>query len=176
MPARYRTANQLPPISFLRQVLRYCPETGSLFWRDDVPPTPRGVPRANKAAGRHNAKGYLVISVGGTLLVAHRIAFALHYGVWPDQELDHINGKRDDNRIANLRQCDRYGNNHNTARPASNKSGFKGVCWCARYGKWEAKIKARGRQHWLGLFETPEAAHAAYASAALRLHGEFARP
>jgi hypothetical protein len=62
--------------------------------------------------------------------------------------------------------------------PASsrhNTSGFKGVCRCRESGKWRASISKNGRWIHLGRFATPQAAHAAYADAARKLFGEFAR-
>jgi hypothetical protein len=65
-------------------------------------------------------------------------------------------------------------NKLNVRRHRDNKSGFKGVSLHRPTGKWIAFIMARGKHKYLGLFQTPEAAHARYCEAADELHGEFA--
>jgi hypothetical protein len=90
-------------------------------------------------------------------------------------ETDHINGDGLDNRRVNLRIATTSQNQANTGAPATNTSGFKGVSWRERDKKWRAQIRSNGVYWWLGLFDTPEAAHAAYVAASEVLHGEFAR-
>lgn len=93
----------------------------------------------------------------------------------PGTLIDHINGNPLDNRKANLRFADSTGNAFNSKRRTDNTSGYKGVTFDKRRGLWQARIKAGDAREYLGYFDTPEAAHAAYVSAALRLHGKFAR-
>lgn len=88
--------------------------------------------------------------------------------------VDHINGDGLDNRRSNLRICSKSENLRNRGKPASNTSGYKGVAWSKAAGKWQAYITVEGKRKHLGLFETPEAGHAAYCEAATKLHGEFA--
>ena len=92
-----------------------------------------------------------------------------------DMEVDHIDGDPLNNRRANLRLATHRENMHNSKKPAHNTSGFKGVCWNARVGKWLAYIKFQGQRKYLGNHETALLAHAAYCKAASELHGEFAR-
>lgn len=92
-----------------------------------------------------------------------------------DMEVDHINGDGLDNRRCNLRLAKHAENMRNRRMPASNTSGFKGVSWHTRSRKWKAQICIGGRPTSLGLFTTPEAAHAAYVEAAVAFYGEFAR-
>lgn len=101
----------------------------------------------------------------------------MHRVVLPNVEfVDHINGDKIDNRRQNLRSCTRAQNQMNQ-RPKGglrkNKLGLKGVC--RNHGRYMANITANKVQHYLGTFDTPEEAHAAYCEAAKRLHGEFAR-
>jgi hypothetical protein len=77
--------------------------------------------------------------------------------------------------IENLRPATKSQNAANRGKTCNNTSGFKGVWWRRRYRKWQATIGVNGKRFYLGMFDTPEAAHAAYAAAAQRLHGEFAR-
>jgi hypothetical protein len=80
-----------------------------------------------------------------------------------------------DNRRANLRIATHQQNNHNHRISKNNTSGFKGVTWFERSKKWVAQINMNGKKIHLGLHGTPEAAHAAYAAASAKLHGEFGR-
>ena len=89
--------------------------------------------------------------------------------------VDHINGDGLDNRRANLRLATSAGNAHNRRINKNNLSGFKGVRWNKAAQKWQAQIALGGKDHYLGLFDAPEAAHAAYVEAATRLHGDFAK-
>lgn len=89
--------------------------------------------------------------------------------------VDHINGNPLDNRRANLRVCTRAQNSQNVKRRSSNKSGYKGVSWDSERGKWVAKIAVENKDHFLGRFDSKEAAAMAYAAASLNMHGPFGR-
>lgn len=162
-------------IDYLRQRLDYDPDTGGLTWRHhEAMPKKWNTRWAGKKAftsvGSH---GYHQGFVDYKHHLAHRIAFAVYYGQWPSDMIDHINGKRADNRIANLREATAADNQHNRSKSKNNTSGFKGV---TRIGSgWMAQIKINGKKHYLGTFTTPEGASVAYAAAANRMHGDFAR-
>jgi hypothetical protein len=94
----------------------------------------------------------------------------------PDElEVDHQNLDRLDNRRSNLRKCTHSQNNTNKKRQSNNSSGFKGVSWHNQDELWRARINVNGKAVLLGLFSNLEDAARAYAEAALRLHGEYAR-
>lgn len=95
-------------------------------------------------------------------------------GAWPAEQIDHINRRPDDNRLVNLREASRAENMWNSSLSCRNTSGFKGVTFFRRAGKWMARIKFNGQSHFLGLFTTAEEAHAAYCKAAEKCFGEFA--
>jgi hypothetical protein len=100
--------------------------------------------------------------------LAHRLAWFYVHGVWPPVLIDHINGKRSDNRIVNLRLADWRLNMENKRRESYNSTGLLGV---KPNGKgFAARIGSRGVEHHLGTFRTPEEAHAAYVEAKRRLH------
>lgn len=153
----------------LREVLTYDPETGVFRWkvRTSIRVT------VGEVAG-YLRDGYRFITIDGRKYRAHRLAWLYMYGVWP-AELDHVNGDRADNRISNLREATRTQNNANTPIRKNNTSGVKGVCWDKRKRKWMAQIRVRGVQRFLGYYETTEEAGEAYAAAAARYFGEFAR-
>lgn len=92
-----------------------------------------------------------------------------------DLDTDHRDGNGLNNRRSNLRNATKSQNMHNARQRADNSSGYKGVCWHKRKGKWEARIRLNGRQNHLGYYDTPEAAFEARSKAAHTLHQEFAR-
>jgi hypothetical protein len=90
----------------LRARLSYDPEFGLLVWLD-------GHWKGKEAFACADAGGYLRGNWEGKTYSQHRIIWAVHYGQWPTDEIDHINGVRSDNRISNLRQADRKANTWN---------------------------------------------------------------
>lgn len=155
----------------LKALLHYDPEAG-LFTRLVSRSGPKS--KAGDVAGCDNGQGYIRIYVDGKPYKAHRLAWFYMTGEWVD-EVDHRNTVRSDNRWANLREATRGQNRTNCAAYRNNTSGHKGVSLYRRTGKWTAQIQKRGQKHFLGYFDTPEAAHEAYAKAANDLFGQFAR-
>ena len=153
-------------VETLRAVLDYDADTG-IFRRR----VSRGNVEAGAVAGTVSEKGYICIMVNGTLFKAHRLAWLHFHGVMPQDQIDHLNGDKADNRIANLRDVPHCMNQQNQTRPPKNStSGFRGVAWHKRDKRWQARIKVNGREQYIGYFETAEAAHAAYLAAKLQLH------
>jgi len=88
-------------------------------------------------------------------------------------QIDHINHNILDNRRSNLRICTQTENLYNQNKYKNNRSGYKGV---SKHGKkWRAYINKDGKRQNIGIFSTPELAHAAYCKAAKELHGEYAK-
>lgn len=90
-----------------------------------------------------------------------------------DMHIDHINGNGLDCRRENMRIVTLQQNNLNRGIRVSNHSGLKGVS--KQGNKFRAEIQAAGRKFYLGLFETPEEAHAAYCAASASHHREYGR-
>ena len=154
-----------------QDLLHYEPDTGILRWAVDVPYSRR---KKGMVAGGITNKGYIHIRVKGTKLLAHRIAWFLTYGVVPDH-IDHINGDKTDNRLANLRSCTAAENAGNTRRlRGDNTSGCRGVSWFKPNQKWGATIQHKRVSRFLGLFDTFEEAVDARRQAELDVYGEFA--
>lgn len=160
-----------PPFDVIKSRVRYDSETGEFF--------------AVKAAGKRSVGGRLGYSDGlgywklfirGKWVLAHRLAWALsNNDTWPIGEIDHINGNPSDNRISNLRVASRTQNVANAKFNSLNTTGFRGVCAVrqARGVRYQADIRKDGKKVYLGIFSTPEEAHAAYVKAAKSIHGEF---
>ncbi len=119
-------------------------------------------------------QGYYVRWVDGRCYLEHHLVYFWHTGVLVS-EIDHQNRDRRDNRIANLRPCDRTMNNGNQKIKSNNTSGYRGVSWSKGMGKWWAQITCRKQHFSLGYFLTPEESALAYNEAATHYFGEFAR-
>jgi hypothetical protein len=158
----------------LRQLLHYDPERGVFTWLSRPAERSWNTRFAGTRAGTINGLGYVVIGILGRRYKAHRLAWLYVHGEWPGRELDHINCDKSDNRIANLRPATRSQNIANSRARSDSTSGLKGVRWHESSRRWLARLTAGGKRH-IGLFDTPEAAHAAYIAAAEKHFGEFAR-
>lgn len=173
LKARQTTTN-LPSPELLRKLLRYEPETGKLFW------LPRPIEMfATVGAGKiwnsrypgkeaftaDNGTGYRHGEVNGKTLRSHRVIWAIVHGTWPTGDIDHINGVKTDNRIANLRDVSSSINQRNAKKRDDNTSGYNGVSRYRQSGKWQAHITIDGKNKHLGYFDTPDDAVAARAAA-----------
>lgn len=156
-------STQLPNLETVKEWLAYDPTTGKLTWiRDRWYNAKHG----DEAGSICTTTGYRRIRLGESKkLQAHRIAWLLHFGKDPyPHEIDHINGDRLDNRIANLRLVDKSQNQLNrTKLNKNNSTGYRGVY--AYKNKWVAKIQIAGALTCLGTYENKEDAISAYAKA-----------
>jgi hypothetical protein len=125
------------------------------------------------ASGKTKA-GYITVQVQGKKLYAHRVAWLLKTGAWPEGQIDHIDGDRANNSFGNLRDASRNDNLQNRTKSAG-ATGFLGVSFHSASGKYNAQIFVDGRNKSLGLFPTAEEAHAAYLSAKEQFHNGFVK-
>jgi hypothetical protein len=116
------------------------------------------VPRGS-IAGHVGADGYRTIMIDGKAYKAQRLAWLLHTGSWPKDQIDHANRIKDDNRFVNLREATKSQNQINSGMYRNNKSGYRGVYFNKTSGKWAAEIKRNGVMRRVGFFVTPEEAH-----------------
>jgi hypothetical protein len=155
----------------LKELLDYDPETGTFIWKVNR----GGRPLMGTQAGTINGRGYRVIRICRRRYQASHIAWLAMNGYLPKEEMDHINGDPADNRISNLRPVTRFQNQWNTGIHKNHSGTLKGAYFHKLSGKWRAQIMKHRKLHYLGLFDTPEEAHAAYDRKARELFGEFAR-
>jgi hypothetical protein len=156
-------------IDELKTVIFYDPNTGLFKWLI----SPRFNVPADSIVGRgYSPGGYLFIGYKKSRYRAHVLAWFYVYGVWPCGYIDHINGDKSDNRIANLRDCSRSVNAQNQRKPHSrNTTGLLGVTANGSKSRpFRAQINCSGRIQYIGIFDTPEKAHAAYLERKRKLH------
>lgn len=153
----------------LAELVNYCAERGEF-----VAIKSRGNIKAGMVLGKPRVDGYVRIGIDGKDYFAHRLAFLWVHGFMPDV-VDHINGDRSDNRIANLRAASVMTNNRNSAKKSYGKSRFRGVS-ARRGGKWRACIRIDGKKH-LYLIECRSEIEAAYwyDMASIEHHGDRGR-
>ena len=130
----------------LHELLSYDLETGIFKWKRQ-----RSVPPGKKA-GCPSDNGYIQIKVDSRRRQAHRLAWLYVHGRWPADQIDHINGVRDDNRIANLREANHAENQQNQKLRADNVSKQPGVYWDKKNQRWHAQIKVNKRTFSLGRY------------------------
>jgi hypothetical protein len=139
----------------LHELLAYDPATGLFAWKISK----NGRVKVGDRAGSKNNLDYMSIMIQKKSFKAHRLAWLYFYGCWPKNDLDHINGLRSDNRIANLREVTKKQNNENTTTRKDNASGYRGVSIHKQTGKWMARVSHHGVRIHAGLFDSKEDAN-----------------
>lgn len=152
----------------LLDLINYDEHTGIFTWEK----ARRGIV-TGKILGCDNGFGYLRITVLGKSYYAHRLAWFYVHGNFPKNEIDHINGVKNDNRIKNLRDVPTKVNAQNKLFAKSNsKSQILGVSWHKKANKWQAHICIYKNKEYLGLFDSAEDAHKAYINKKLTIKYE----
>jgi hypothetical protein len=146
----------------VRSLLSYDPETGVFHWLKRA----QNVFVGDVAGSCTRQDGYRWITIDNLAYVAHRLAWLHVTGKWPTNQLDHINGVRDDNRIANLREATATQNRRNNR----DVKGFQQNA----HGRFRARIWVNGKILHLGMFATETEARQAYREAAKKYFGKFA--
>ena len=136
----------------IKDIVDYNHETGIFTWKE------RGSTYfdskfAGKEVGYKDKDGYLVTVIDGKGVRLHRLAWFICHGVVPD-EIDHINRVKADNRISNLRNVTHSENMQNMGVRKDNKTGFKGVGFCSKAGKYRARCIVNGVRKTIGYSDT----------------------
>lgn len=151
-----------------RSLFSYNKQTGIIVWRN----------KRNRHAGCINGQGYREIMVDRKTYQASHIIWLIVKGRWPRRkmEIDHINLLRSDNRWTNLREATHGQNQANGRAYKNNSTGLKGAGKSdKKNGRYYPYIQHNKCKIRLGGYSTAEEAHAAYAAAAKKYHGQFAR-
>lgn len=152
----------------VKELFDYDPATGDLTWK-----VQRRGRFAKPGAKAGCVARYVTVSVDCKSYPAHRVIWLWVYGEMP-VEIDHINRVKTDNRLTNLRTCDRSQNTGNVQLMSTNTTGYRGIWFAKHCGRWRAAIKINGKLTHLGYFSNPCAAALRYNEAAVQHFGEFA--
>ena len=162
-----------PPLydkKLLLELYSYDPKTGVLTTKTTTGKNKRW--QAGRIVGSKQANGYLVISLNGKQILAHRAIWVMVYGVYPNCDIDHISGDKADNCLSNLRLATRGENNINSLPQKNNTSGYKGAYYDKRRDCWYGEIWVDNKKRFLGRFSSAQEAGLAYIEAAKKFFGE----
>lgn len=155
-------------IDYLKDNLTYDCLTGVFIWKQN-----RGKRYCKgKVAGTISKHGYVHINIDGFIYRAHRLAWFYVYECWP-KELDHINRIRTDNRILNLRECNRSENMRNKVAKIGTKTGVKHVF--LHGSNYRVQINVDGKSLQFGTYKDIDLAELIATEAREKYHGRFAR-
>lgn len=150
-----------------REAFEYNPDTGQLRWKIRT----NQCVHIGDIAGTKTSNGYLRVRLDDVEYLSHRLIWLHFYGEHPAQLIDHIDGNKHNNAIANLRLVDARVNAQNQKRAMSHSAtGLLGVTFEKQTCKYKAAININGKtSKTLGRFTTAEEAHQSYLSAK-RMH------
>lgn len=150
--------------NYIRDNYYYNPITGDLWKKYN---------KFSRVCNSIHDTGCYQVNILNKVYKAHRVCWLLYYGEFPEDQIDHIDMNRTNNKLDNLREANKQQNMCNRGKQKNNTSGFKGVTFCHRTDKWIAKIQCKSKNYYLGLYDTPERASSAYEKKADELFGEF---
>mgnify|MGYP000887792581 CR=1 FL=1 len=110
------------------------------------------------SVGSVRPDGYLSICVDHRCYLAHRLAWLYVHGVFPENQLDHFNGDKLDNRITNLRSVTNKQNLENSKLYSNNKTSARGVRLDPRTGRFVVRVRHFGEDIHIGVRDTVDQA------------------
>lgn len=150
-------------------LIDYNPENGVFTWK---------IKKANwfvekQVAGTINNRGYHIITINGKRYCAHRLAWYFQYKKWPEYYIDHINGIKTDNRIANLRDVPSRINQINSYKHRNGKLAGTFFTHRKLTHPWYAKIRINKEYKFLGYYATEKEANEAYVEELQKLEPSY---
>jgi|SRR5450631_139685 len=165
---------------YLKECVDYNRDTGIFIWlhrpechfKNKRSFKQRNAARTGKQTGSFDGKGYYTISIDNKSYLSHRLAWLYEYGKFPENDIDHVDGNRLNNRISNLREATRLQNMQNQRAPRGNNktTNLLGVSLIPSSGKFRARVTVAGKTLFSGCYKTKEEAAIAYTDAKRRFH------
>lgn len=168
----------------IKELITYQPPTGKAYWnyrdvrwfKSQHDCNAWNSRFAGKEIQNTDNQGYIRPTLLGVFVGLHRLIWFYQTGEWPEEDVDHINGNKVDNRWENLRSVTTQENCRNRRRPKNNTSGHMGVHWDKICHRWQARISIGDKRINLGYFISYEEAVAARKAAEIEygyheLHG-----
>ena len=141
----------------LKRQLHYDPNNGLFTWNIKK----RGVTIHNIAGCICSDTEYIILYINNKRYRAHRLIWLYIYGYipsYPEEQIDHINHIRSDNRLCNLQLVSRKQNNTNKSKAKNNTSGTTGVYFKKSISKWYSILTINREIIQSGYFNTIEEA------------------
>lgn len=120
---------------YVKRLFDYNKDTGVLRWRVN-----RRCVFKGKKCNSLDSDGYKRVTIDGKSYRVHRVAWLYHYGYIPENQIDHINQIKTDNRVVNLREVSYSCSSQNRDNFKNNTSGIKGISWSIYSKKWKVTI------------------------------------
>lgn len=133
----------------LKELLHYDPDTGIFKWKVQI----SNRIKIGDIAGCINQQNYIKIRIDGKIYASHRLVWLYMEGYFPENDIDHINQIKTDNRWKNLREISPQCNARNCGLYKNNKSKIKGVYWANTIKKWKVQIKIKQKTKYLGIYD-----------------------
>jgi len=131
----------------LKELLHYNPDSG-VFTRL----VSSGAAKAGSVL-KKNCNGYIQVRINNKKYIAHHLAWLYVTGELPENQIDHKNHIRDDNRWTNLREATHLENSKNQSKRVDNISGVTGVHWNKAEKRWRGQIGTVNTVEHLGSFK-----------------------
>lgn len=132
---------KINPLNIINHYLTYNSSTGIFLWKNHW----NRPDLIGKVAGNvHKTHGYVIIVFNGTWYKAHHLAFLFMEGHLPEQEVDHIDGNRQNNSWNNLREVTRAENQQNRKISSNNSYNIKGLTYIPKKNLWLGQIQDKG--------------------------------
>lgn len=148
----------------LKEVLYYDPSSGIFTYKVN-----RGTAKIGNVAGNLSKAGYRYLSIDNVTYAEHRLAWLYIYEKWPDNDIDHINRIKNDNRILNLRDISKKQNNLNKEFKLSSNYLYRGIRKTTGSLGYSAELQGM----YLGTYSTQEEASIVYENTAKKEYKEF---
>lgn len=155
----------------IKKILNYDLITGEFTWAIKR----KGCKKGNTAGALNKTIGYRYLCINYKKYLAHRVAWAYVHGEFPKNEIDHIDGNKQNNAISNLREATRVENTWNTKISKRNTSGFKNVSLHKKTGLWRATLNCKNANVINKYFKTKEDAVIFLQKEREKHHGNFSR-